>query len=117
MKFDFDRYKRRRFHEDDEVDKKIKALFLYYDYQVISKKLPLSKQLTLLDDWIFKFEQHEQHELYEVIPMFKMRRAVVIKQIIRAKNEKMTVVQHVAPNLNKKWRKVIIFFKNLFNKK
>lgn len=114
MNFDLDRYKRRRFHEDDEIDKKVKALFLYYDYQVIEKKLSLGKQLTLLDDWIKKFEEHE---LYEVIPMFKLRRGVVLKQIIKHKHENMSLTEHVAPNLNKKWRKVIIFIKNLFKRK
>jgi hypothetical protein len=114
MNFDFNRYKRRRFHKDDEIDKKIKALFLYYDYQVADKQLDLAQKLTLLDGWIQKFERHE---LYEVIPMFKMRRAVVVKQIIRNNNEKMTPMEHIAPNLNKNIGKVIFFFKNLFKRK
>ena len=114
MNFDFDRYKRRRFHEDDEIDKKVKALFLYYDYQVMDKKLTYGQQLTLLDNWIDKFERHE---LYEVIPMFKMRRGVVVKQIIKRNNESMTMMEHVAPNFEKRWDKVINFFKNLFNTK
>lgn len=114
MNFDFDRYKRRRFHKDDEIDKKVKALFLYYDYQVIDKKLNLPQQLTLLDDWIIKFEQHE---LYEVIPMFRMRRAVVVKQIIRMNHEKMSMIEHMVPSLPKKLEKVKNFFKNLFKRK
>ena len=114
MKFDFDRYKRRTFHKDEEIDKKVKALFLYYDYQVIDKKLNLGQQLTLLDDWIKKFEEHE---LYEVIPMFKLRRAVVVKQIIRLNNEKMTVIEHLAPKLPKRWEKLKLFFRNIFKRK
>jgi len=114
MKFDFDRYKNRRFHKNDDIDKKVKASFLYYDYQVIEKKLKLPEQLTLLDDWIIKFKEHE---LYEVIPMFKLRRAVVVKQIINHNHEKMSMVEDIVPSFPEKWVKVKKFFKNPFNRK
>jgi len=114
MRFDFDRYKKRRFHKNDEIDKKVKALFLYYDYQVINKKMNPAQQLTLLDDWIIKFQQHE---LYEVIPMFKMRRAIVVKQIISMNHERMSFIEHMAPKLPERLKKIKNFFKNQFKRK
>ena len=114
MNFDFDRYKKRRFHKNDEINNKVKALFLYYDYQVINKELNLTQQLNLLDDWIKKFEQHE---LYEVIPMFKLRRAVVSKQLDIVNIEKKSFIEHMSPRLNEKFMKLKNFFKNIFKVK
>lgn len=78
MEFNFNKYDGRKFHNDVETDKKIKALFLYYDYIIIMRKLTLSEQITLISFWIIKFEEHE---LYEVIPSFKLRRNVLYKQL------------------------------------
>lgn len=110
MNFNFEKYERRRFHENREIDKKIKALLLYYDYQVEKKELSLSEQLTLIDDWINKFEQHE---LYEVIPTFKIKRALIIKSIIgHKKNDanNMTFLEMARLKIKK-------FVKNIFNRK
>lgn len=114
MKFDIRRYERRRFHKDEEVDKKIKALFLLFDYEVTRNKLSFVQQLTLIDDWIIKFERFE---LYEVIPMFKLRRGVILRQIIRREQEKMSFSDYLAPSLKKIFYRIKNFFKSLFKKK
>ena len=113
MEFDFKKYDKRKFHEDEEVDKKIKALFLLFDYEVLRLKLSYPQQLTKIDDWIKKFEEHE---LYEVIPMFKLRRGVIVRQIIRQKHENMSFGEHMAPILTNNWNKIKNFFKKLFRR-
>lgn len=75
MGFDLNRYEKRRFHENVEIDKKIKALYLWFDYEVSTRKLNHSSQLTLIDNWIANFLLHE---LYEVVPAFKLRRAMIL---------------------------------------
>jgi len=100
MKFDFDKYKKRRFHDNDDIDKKIKVLFLYYDYQVIDKKLGLTQQLRLLDIWVIKLIQYE---LYEVIPMFKLRRSVLIKQINRLNQRGTPILGSFLSKLKNIW--------------
>lgn len=109
MDFNLEKYKKFRFHKDDNVDKKVKALFLYYDYLIINKKLTSYEQLVLLDFWILKFEEHE---LYEVIPFFKLRREVIIKQI-NIIETKIDVKKDITPKLNI-WGKIKKSFKKLF---
>lgn len=114
MNFDIDRYKNRRLHKDDEIDKKIKALFLWFDYEVSRKKLSLTNQLNLIDDWIRKFEEAE---LYEVIPMFKLRRSVILKTITTKEEDNMSFLEQVAPNLDDRIKKIINSIKSLFRRK
>jgi hypothetical protein len=110
MKFDINRYTKRRFHKDDNIDNKIKALFLLLDYEITRRKLISTRQLTIIDIWIQKFETHE---MYEVIPMFKLRRGAIVRQIIVDNNEDMTFKKWI----NSIYNKVINFFKSLFKKK
>ena len=111
---DFNRYDHRTFHEDEETDKKIKALFLLFDYEVVSKKLSFDDQLTLIEDWIDGFEEHE---LYEVIPMFKIRRDVIAKQILREEYENMSFREYLALTLKNIKLKLKKLTKRLFNRK
>ena len=71
MKFNFKMYDKVTFHSDPKIDKKIKALLLWYDYEVIKKKLPYKKRIALLNSWISDFVGNE---LYEAVPTFKARR-------------------------------------------
>lgn len=108
MTFNLNKYKKRRFHRNPEINAKIKALFLYYDYQIIHKDLDMNDQLILLDDWINKFEEHE---LYEVIPSFKLRRDLLLKNINKKSNIKHNIFNVL---LKKIWIIVKKIFKTIF---
>lgn len=103
MKFNIKKYEHRKFHADEKIDKKIKALYLWFDYEVERRKLSYPNQLTLIDSWIRSFELHE---LYEVIPMFKLRRGQIVRLIARGKTVKMVTKKAITPKRKKKVTKV-----------
>jgi len=111
MQFDFNRYDKRRFHKDDKIDKKVKTLLLYYDYKVIENKLNLGEQLVLLDDWIDKFVEHE---LYEVIPIFKLKHKTILKEMFKKNNQRLGILTYLKGLLPIKLKK---FLKSRFNSK
>ena len=113
MDFDMKRYDKRKFHEEDEIDKKIKALMLLYDYQVFRKNLSSTNQLALLDDWILKFTEFE---FYEIIPVFKLRRSIILKHIVLNKKENMTFLEYLAMKIKRTWRKTMNYFKKRLKK-
>jgi len=78
MRFNMRRYEGRRFSNEPEIDKKIKALYLWFDYEVFRNKLSYPNQLKLIDTWIVVFLQSE---LYEVVPAFKIKRGHIVKII------------------------------------
>ena len=71
MDFDVDKYKGCRFHKDDLIDKKLKALLLWFDHEVDRTDATLGNQLILIDTWIDTFLD-EQH--YELITKLKQKR-------------------------------------------
>jgi hypothetical protein len=114
MKINFKKYDNRTFSEDVEVDKKIKALFLLFDYEVMRNQLSYTKQVKLIDSWIKSFEDYET---YEVIPMFKIRRDVILKQSKIEEYDNMSVKERLALMLTNFKLKRKNLFKRLFNKK
>ena len=119
MKFDIKKYERRTFHNKPEINQKIKALYLWFDYEVSRRKLPYPNQLSLIDTWIRNFEKHE---LYEVIPSFKLRRGAIVKQIargstIKEEKAKATKVLKRRQRLMDKIKNAFLSFKSLFVKK
>ena len=67
-----------------------------------------------IDSWIEKFEEYEE---YEVIVAFRKRRSVILKQIIRQEDEKMSFWEWLAPNLKRIGNNMKIWINNLFKKK
>jgi hypothetical protein len=71
MNFDIHKYDKTTFSYDVLTDKRIKALLLWFEYEVYVRKIPLSSQIPMMTKWINKLEVQEY---YELIPFFtKMR--------------------------------------------
>lgn len=117
MNFNMCRYEGRRFHDEPEIDKKIKALYLWFDYEVFRNKLTYPQQLKLIDSWIAVFITSE---LYEVVPAFKIKRITIatknhaIKEKRRKKLGWRLYYRYYRMKLKKFYRN--IFSENLFHK-
>lgn len=85
--FDIKRYKNKRFHEKDSVNKKIEALFLLYDKRVNEMNLDYRGRIKLINIFI---EDLIRFEEYEVVQAFKDRKFLMWKNW-RNRNRKMTV--------------------------
>jgi len=68
---DLDKYNKKKFNKDKFLDKRIKALFLYYDLRVEELKLTYQQSLFLLNHMISVFVEREE---YEVAAAFKHRK-------------------------------------------
>lgn len=71
---DIDKYRKKRFNKDSFIDKRIKALFLYYDLKVDELKLTYKEGLTLINHMISVFVEREEYELAEAFKDRKFRK-------------------------------------------
>ena len=71
MAFNMKKYDNVRFHSDDLTHKRIKALLLWFEYEVYKRNANLDTQIVLLDKWINTLVTQEY---YEVVPFFKNMR-------------------------------------------
>jgi hypothetical protein len=83
MEFNIKKYDRMTFHKDEVVNKRIIALFLWFDYEVIKKKLTLKQQVKLIDYWVGELTRMEY---YEIIPFFNNRRKQLVGKITKKKD-------------------------------
>ena len=102
MEFNFKKYEKRKFHSDNEINKKIIALFLLLDYEIYNGDVSDVNQLKLIDDWIIKFIHQEY---YEVIPSFKQRRSMILKRIKVNELENMSLIELIKSRINKIFNK------------
>lgn len=114
MEFKINRYDDVIFHRDEDIDKKIRVLFLLFDYKVTENRLTLEQQLELIDLWIVEFEDLEY---YEVIPMFKSRREAIVKFINTEKYDNLSFYGKMVLKLKFKIKKIKNFIKLLFYRK
>jgi hypothetical protein len=63
MEFDLNKYNNIRFNEDDLMDKKIKAMLLWYEYKVIELSLTDNECIDLLDSIIKTMADNEWYEV------------------------------------------------------
>ena len=71
MGFNINEYDNRRFHNDELIHKRIKALFLWYEYQVYSKRFEINEQTILLNNIE---EMALSQEWYEIAIFFRDER-------------------------------------------
>lgn len=69
--FDIHKYDKKKFSDNERVDKKIKSLFLLFDKNVEDFKLTFKQSITLINNWIKVFVDEEE---YEVADAFKSRK-------------------------------------------
>jgi hypothetical protein len=117
MDFDINKYDDVKFHENEETNKKIKALLLWFDYEVERRRMSPTNQLKLIDNWISTFEKKE---LYEVIPEFKNRRLKILEDIengVKIKPIKVVpVIKEKVVRTKSLFGKIKIFINSLFNR-
>jgi hypothetical protein len=106
MDFNIKKYDRMTFHKDELVNKRVKALFLWFDYEVYKKKLSHKQQIILIDYWVGELTRMEY---YEIIPFFKKRRLSISHKIKMAKK-----LQEKKEKSQAFFNKIIDFFKNIF---
>ena len=87
MGFDINKYDKIRFHTNSLIQKRVKALYLWFDYEVNKRDLDYKGQVRLIDEWV---EILIEYEYYEVVPFFKRRRYDILKSIIRERNANMS---------------------------
>ena len=71
MSIDLKKYDNVKFHENEDVDKKIRAYMFIFDYTSDLNKLTDKEKINLLIEWerVFLIE-----EFYEIIPCLTYRR-------------------------------------------
>lgn len=69
--FDLDKYKKKKFSKNKLLDKRIKALFLFYDKKVDDLKLDYVKSIELINHMIGVLVDSEE---YELAAAFKRRK-------------------------------------------
>ena len=65
MAFDINKYDKEVFHNDAEINDKIKVLTLWFDYQVHRNSLPINEQIKLIDDLLNVAIKEEWYEMAE----------------------------------------------------
>lgn len=71
---DLNKYKKKRFNKNNFIDKRIKALFLFYDKKVEDLKLTYHQSISLLNHMIKVLVDSEEYELAESFKNRKMRK-------------------------------------------
>lgn len=120
MEFDIHKYDKITFSDDELTHKRIKALLLWFEYEVYKRNIPLSSQIPMMTNWIKKLEAQEY---YEVLPFFtKMRddmiiesKSVVVKKV--KKDVKVSEEIVVEPLLIRIKNNIINWCRLLFKRK
>ncbi len=63
MEFDIKKYDNTNFHEDELINKRIKALLLWFEYEVYSKNISLIKQMVVIDTLVERLIKKEWYEI------------------------------------------------------
>lgn len=71
MAFDINKHMNNTFHEDEEVSDKIKALLLWYEYQIHIRELDSEQQGIMLSNII---KMAIKNEWYEVADFFNKKK-------------------------------------------
>lgn len=71
MAFDINKHMDSTFHEDEGIDNKIKALLLWYEYQIHIKELDIEQRGVILDNII---SMAIKNEWYEVADFFNKKK-------------------------------------------
>ena len=71
MGFNIKKYENTHFHDDELIQKRVRALMTWYDYQIFKDELGLERQIVLINSMIDTFIGKEW---YEIADFFKKRR-------------------------------------------
>jgi len=108
MEFNINKYDRVMFHKDEVINKRIIALFLWFDYEIIKKKLTKEQQIKFIDYWCCELTRMEY---YEIIPFFNRRRKQTMGKIRKEK-----VLHNNMEKSKVFWNGIIGFFNRALKK-
>ena len=78
MGFDINKYNGNTFHEDEMVNKKIRALLVWFEYQVYENDFTPETEIDLLDSII---KTMVSQEWYEVAVFFKKLKLIKLRNM------------------------------------
>ena len=114
MNFNIKKYDKIKFHSNPLLNKRVKALYLWFDYEVEKRDLNKKGQILLIDEWI---KALIRFEYYEVVPFFKGRRYDILRAIVKEKNANMSDLDHLVSFLKKIKNKIRRFARGFILKK
>lgn len=86
--FNIRKYKKMRFSKEDAMDRKIKALYLFFDKKVEELNLNRKQTIESINHWIQIFIKNEEYELADAFKKRKIiewRKGRKIKRILSAR--------------------------------
>lgn len=86
---DLNKYKKKRFNKDKLIDKRIKALFLFYDKKVEDLKLSYKQSIGLLNHMISVLVESEEYELAAAFKRRKFRKYKKFRKLQRLWSAKL----------------------------
>lgn len=109
MNFNMRRYEKRKFHEDPDIDKKIKALYLWFDYQTFIRGYTYKEKLKLTNKWIPTLKEYGEEEVSRAFEVRKLH----IENIIGAKKRAIRLRSRRLSSFYRLYRlKIYKFVKN-----
>ena len=102
MDFDINKYDKIKFDKKDLTHKRIKALLLWFEYDVYKKNIPIEEQIPKMDDYL---DNLLKEEVYEVLPFFKNLREDMIKRFEEGETD---IIAVVPPRITPKKKKTVI---------
>lgn len=99
------RYKKKKFHKDNSIHKKIEALFLLYDKNCSDGKLHYKQKIKLLNYFIKTLSDHEE---YEMAQAFKERKLIKQKRYRDSRKDYLHVyIRYIKVKITKFFRKFL----------
>lgn len=83
------KYDNVRFHSDELTHKRIKALLLWYEYEVFKRSASPENQIKLMDRWI---KTLVKQEYYEVVPFFKKMKVDMVKKFGKEETDNVSEI-------------------------
>jgi len=111
MDFNINKYNNVRFSDNELTHKRVKALLLWFEYEVYKNRIPLDGQIKLLDRWLKKLLEKEY---YEVLPFFEKKKNDMIKELIQPKHVIVSAETKSEPYLIKPKSKLIRWYRSIF---
>jgi len=111
MDFNIDKYNNVKFSDDELTHKRVKALLLWFEYEVYRNNIPLDRQIKLIEQWLNKLLEKEY---YEVLPFFETKKNDMIKELNKTKDVIVSAETKSEPFLIKPKSKLIRWYRSIF---
>ncbi len=82
---------RRKYHKDPAIQKKIIALFTWYDQE--KQKLSLKNRLRLLNMWVYTLADEEEYEI--ALAFMKYKKPIILRKLRMLRKGKRSFSQEL----------------------